>query len=345
MGGQSLAERSLLAFSREQEAKADQAAVTFLDKTHQSARGLLETFAIFRNDEILSARRIDPFLQNHPLSEERIAALEDRVDKSPYKDVDETPEQKKSFARMQAKLFGFIDRLDLVLRRYPLTNKTAAARYARAVAYYRVQQLDKAFAELDPLIAAEPDNPYFHELKGQILLENQRIADAIPEHRRSVELMPSEPLFKVNLGQALVATEDPKDGKAAVDVLEQALRQDPDNTFAWDQLAKAYGVQDQIGMAELATAEKFYRAGGEVEALPHAMRAMCGLPKGTPAARRAQDIVATTRAQAELAGDRATRMVDSMTKERRGGGKNGARCEGLGDLGGSGASGSAGRRG
>jgi predicted Zn-dependent protease len=337
LGGQSMAERSLLAYSREQEAKADQAAVTFLDKTHQSARGLLETFEIFRNDEILSARKIDPFLQNHPLSDERIAALEDRVEKSPYKDADETPEQKKTFERMQAKLYGFMMRLDLVQRKYPISNKSIAARYARAIAYYRVQQLDKAFAELDPLIAAEPDNPYFHELKGQSLLENQRIADAIPEHRRSAELMPSEPLFKVNWGQALVATEDPRDGKLAVDVLEQAIRQDPDNTFAWDQLAKAYAVTNQIGMAELATAEKFYRAGGQVEALPHAMRAMCSLNKNTPAGRRAQDIVETTRAQAELAGKRAERMVDGMTREPPSGQRN-TRCQGFGDLdGGAGA--------
>ena len=335
MGGQSIAERSLLAYSREQEAKADQAAVTFLDKTHQSARGLLETFAIFRNDEILSARKPDPFLQNHPLSDERIAALEDRVEKSPYKDVEETPEQKKSFSRMQAKLYGFINRLDLVVRKYPLTDKSTSARYARAIAYYRVQQLDRAFGELDPLIEAEPDNPYFHELKGQILLENQHIAESIPEHRRSVELLPSEPLFKVNLGQALVATENPKDGKAAVDILEQALRQDPDNTFAWDQLAKAYATVDQIGMAELATAEKFYRAGGEVEALPHAMRAMCSLDKNTPAGRRAQDIVETTQAQAELAGDRAKRMVQGMTREGSSA-QRAARCQGYGDLGGGG---------
>jgi predicted Zn-dependent protease len=331
MEGQNLAQRSLLAYSREQESKADQAAVTYLDKTHQSARGLLDTFAKFRQDEILSYRRIDPFLQNHPLSDERIAALEDRVDKSPYKDAEETPAQKMSFARIKAKLYGFINRLDLVLRKYPIYDKSVPARYARAIAYYRVQQLDKAFGELDPLIAAEPDNPYFHELKGQILLENQHIAESIPEHRRSVELLPGEPLLKVNLGQALVATEDPRYGKEAVAVLEQALRQDPDNTFAWDQVARAYAVIGQIGMAELATAEKFYRAGGEVEALPHAMRALCSLDKNSPAGRRAQDIVATTRAQAELAGDRAKRQVDGLTRERSNA-QRAARCQGYGDL-------------
>lgn len=339
-GGQSLAERSFLAYSREQEAKADQAAVTYLDKTHQSARGLLETFDIFRNDEILSAHKIDPFLQNHPLSDERIAALDDRVAKSPYKDVEETADQKRSFARMQAKLYGFINRLDLVLRKYPVSDKSVPGRYARAIAYYRVQQIDGAFGELDPLIAAEPENPYFRELKGQILFENQRVAEAIPEHRRSVELMPSEPLFKVNLGQAMVATENPKDARLAIGVLNQALRQDPDNTFAWDQLARAYGGIDDIGMAELATAEKFYRAGGELEALPHAVRAFCTIPSGLPASRRAQDIIETTKAQAELAGTRAKQSVEQLLRERSGGDRGrrgGAGCKAVDDLGGIGS--------
>lgn len=324
-GGQNIAQRSILAYSREQEAKADQAAVDFLDATEQSSRGLLDTFAMFRNEEILSARAPNPFLQSHPLSDERIGALDARVEKSPYKDTEETAEQKKTFKRMQAKLEGFISRLDLVQRRYPLTDKSVPARYARAIAYYRVQQLDRAFGELEPLIAEEPDNPYFHELKGQILLENQRVAEAIPEHRRSAELLPDEPLFKVNLGQALVATEDPRNAKPAIDTLERALRQDADNTFAWDQLAKAYALANNIPMAELATAEKYYRVGAMLEALPHALRAQCGLEKGTPAARRAQDIVVTTRAQAELAGKKSERIVDGITGEGQGA-RKGPRC-------------------
>jgi predicted Zn-dependent protease len=327
MGGQSIAERSVLAYSREQEAKADQAAITFLDRTHQSGRGLLETFELFRNDEILTSQKIDPFLQNHPLSDERIAALEDRVEKSPYKDVDETPEQKRSFAMMQAKLKGFLLPLDQVLRKYPGTDKSTPARYARAIAYYRVPRLDSAFAELDPLIAQDPRNPYFHELKGQILLENGRPAEAIPEHQASVNLMPGEPLFKLNLGQAMVATEDPKYAKPAIDILSAAVHQDPDNTFAWDQLAKAYGELDQVPMAEYATAEKFARAGANEDAMRHARRALCGLPKGSPAARRAQDIVETTLAQTEDEG-RHRRASDQQGET--GGGRKGPRCEDYG---------------
>jgi predicted Zn-dependent protease len=334
MSGESMAERSILAYSREQEAKADQAAITFLDKTHQSGRGLLETFTLFRNDEILSAYKIDPFLQNHPLSEERIAALEDRVEKSPYKDVDETPVQKKTFALMQAKLYGFLMPLQQVLRKYPGTDKTTPARYARAIAYYRIPQLDRAFEELDPLIAGDPNNPYFHELKGQILLENGRAVEAVPEHQASVRLMPSEPLFKLNLGQAMVATEDPKYAAPAIDILSAATRQDPDNTFAWDQLAKAYGELGQIPMAEYATAEKFARGGALGEAVMHARRALCGLPKGSPTARAAQDIVDTTKAQEDLE-NRHGRSLDEQT-EGGSARQKGPRCEDYGDTSGAG---------
>jgi predicted Zn-dependent protease len=324
-GGQNIAERSLLAYSREQEAKADQAAVTFLDKNHESARGLLETFEIFRNDEIMSAYQIDPYLQNHPLSDERIAALEDRVDKSPYKDVEETDAQKRSFKLMQAKLVGFLEPLQQVLRKYPGTDRSTPARYARAIAYYRVPQLDRAFAELDPLVAEDPGNPYYHELKGQILLENGRAGEAIPEYQSAVRLLPSEPLLKLSLGQAMVATEDPKYAQGAIDVLSASVHQDPDNTFAWDQLAKAYGEINQIPMAEYATAEKFARGGAYEDAVVHARRALCGLPKSSPAARRAQDIVETTRAQIEYQEGRRSRGGDD--ERESGGGKKGPRCE------------------
>jgi predicted Zn-dependent protease len=177
------------------------------------------------------------------------------------------------------------------------------------------------------LIQDDPNNPYFHELKGQILLENGRALEAIPEHQAAVRLLPNEPLFKLNLGQALVATEDPKYAQGAIEILSASVHQDPENTFAWDQLAKAYGELNQIAYAEYATAEKFAHGGAYPEAMSHARRALCGLPKGSPAARRAQDIIETTKAQLEMDG-RRSRAFD---EEGNGSGaRKGPRCEDYG---------------
>lgn len=296
-GGQEIAQRSLYAFTRGQESSADQAAVTFLDRTHQSARGLLETFQLFAGQEVLSAERMDPYIQTHPLSRERIAALENRIAESPYADVKETPEQIKSFFRMKAKLYGFMMRLDQVLRKYPESDQSIDARYARAIAHYRVPDLKLAVKEVDGLIQDEPNNPYFHELKGQILFENGYAAQAVPEYADSVRLLPDEPLLGVSYGQALLATERPADVKPAIAVLERALRDDPTNALGWRQLAIGYARDNRIAMAELATAERLALGGGRgmMEAAQHAVVAACGLEKGSPSWQRAMDIVDAAR--------------------------------------------------
>lgn len=302
LGGQQIAERTLLAYSRDQESAADQAAINFLNATGQSSQGLLDTFNRFRGQEVLSDRAQDPFVRTHPLSSDRLAALEQRVSKSPFADKPESAQQIRAYGRIRAKLIGFIERQDIVLRKYPLTDKSIEARYARAIAYYRIPDLGKAFAEVDAIIAEEPENPYFHELKGQILFENGRAADAVPEHAAAVKLAPNEPLLKLNLGQAMIATEDPSLNPAALQTLESALRVDPDNPFAWHQLAIAYARDGRIGMAEYATAERYSRSATPGDAIVHAQRALCELDPASPAYRRAQDIVITVVKQMEKEG-------------------------------------------
>lgn len=295
LGGQQIAERSLYAFTRGQESSADQAAVTFLDATHQTARGLLDTFQLFAGQEVLSAEHMDPYVLTHPLSRERMSALEHRVAQSPYANADETPEQKRSYARIRAKLYGFMLPLNQVLQRYPESNNSIEARYARAIAYYRIPDLKQALSLVDGLIAEEPGNPYFHELKGQMLFENGRAPDAVPEYARTVQLMPNESLFSTSYGQALLGTERQGDVKPAIAALERALRDDPTNSFAWHQLAIGYARDDRVAMAQLATAERLALGQNIMEAAQHAGIAACGLEKGTPSWQRAMDIVDAAR--------------------------------------------------
>lgn len=295
-GGQEMALRSYLKYSRTQESAADQAAVTYLNATQQSARGLLETFKRFEGQELMSEKRQDPFIQSHPLSLERMGALQERVLASPYANTEEPAEQKESFARMKAKLVGFLEPQHLVRRYYPTSDTSIAARYARAIAAYRIPDLGIALAEIDALIKLEPQNPYFYELKGQILFENGRAAEAVPVYREAVRYAPKEPLIKTSLGQALIATDNAALNKEALKTLEDALRMDPDNPFGWHQLAIAYARDGQIGMADLASAERQYRSGDVMLARASAARAVCALKPGTPAARRAQDIVTTVHA-------------------------------------------------
>jgi len=289
--GQHIAERAILQHSRVQESSADQAAVTYLENTQQSARGLLEVTEKFRHMEVLSARNQNPYVRTHPLSTDRIAALTNRVENSPYADQRETPRQLYEFDMMQAKLYAFISRPDLTFRKYPTSNNSFPARYARAIAYFQDPDIDKAMAEINSLIAEQPDNPFFQELGGQILFESGSATASIPYHRKSVELMPNAPLLRVNLAQALLANEDTSNVQEAIKHLDNALKYENDNSFAWHLLAVAYGRMENVGLADLATAERHYHNRQMGPAMQFARRAQDKLSRGTPQWQRAVDIM------------------------------------------------------
>lgn len=289
MGSQHIATRSLLAFTREQEASADQAGATFLQRSGQSGKGMLELFSTMRDQELLTANRQDPYARSHPMSGERLAALEARVTASPYFDKEDSPERIHQFKMVQAKLHGFLDDPSVTFNRYPPSDKSDYALYARAVAYHRTGQLDKALAELEPLLQHEPKNPYVWEVKGQIYFESGKVEDAITAYRKSVELKPSDEQLHLGLGRALLAREDTESTNEAIDHLQIATKSG-DQAFGYYQLSIAYGQLDNIGMAELSAAQYYDALGAVGEAKGHATRAAKLLKQGSPEWLRAQDI-------------------------------------------------------
>ena len=210
MGGKQIAERNFLAFSRTQEASADQAGVRLLTATHQSGEGMLQVFKRFEDEEVLSSQHIDPFAQTHPAPRERIEALEMLVDASPYRDVKDSPEAQYAYDMMRAKLRGYLERPDVVLRQYSESDSSKPARYARAMAYFRMPDMGKALGEIESLLKDEPDNPYFLEMYGQINVEMGRIAEGIEPYRHAVQILPDAPLIRVALAAAMLGTENPK---------------------------------------------------------------------------------------------------------------------------------------
>ncbi len=290
-GGQTLAQRDFLSYSRVQEASADQAAVTYLDRVGWSGRGMMDTFYLFRGQEVLSERQQDPYLRSHPLSTQRLSALEDRVLRSPFVDVQDPPEWVAAFEMIKAKLHGFIDRPALTFRRFPASDTSLPARYARAVAYHKMGDVARATAELEPLLVAMPNNPFVWELKGQILFESGKIAESVDPYRRAVALAPNSPLLRVGLGQSLIGLEREKETIEGLEQIEISLRSDKENSRAYHQAAIAYARLGDYGNAELSTAERFYAVGQLPRAKQHAARAQVELNEGSPGWLRAEDIL------------------------------------------------------
>jgi len=288
---QEMIRRSMLAYQRAHEDQADRSAVKFLNATQQSAKGMHDVFRRFADQSLFMARGADPFQQSHPMPAERIANLTELAKTNPYWDKKDPPALQLRHDLMRAKLYGFIDRPDAVMRRYPLQDASLPARYARAIASYRSAGVQSALAQIDDLIRAQPGNPYFHELKGQVLMESGRAAEAIAPLRRAAQQSSNSVLIQAMLGQAMVATGDPKLSGEAVAILRRVVTREPELPEAYSQLAMAYGRSGSLADADLASAQAAALRGDIKTARLLASRAKQRFPVGSPGWIKADDIV------------------------------------------------------
>ncbi len=295
MGGSSVAMRGFLAFNRTQESAADAAALQYLEQTRQSAEGLLEFMQVLEKQDPRTPERQDPYLRTHPLSRERVEVLRQHVAASPHSAAPRPADIENTHQRMKAKLYAFLNPLGHTLRQYPERDRSLIARYARAIAYYRVPQLDKALPLIDELIREHPADPYFNELKGQMLFENGRAADAVGYYQTAVRLLPDSGLLKADLARVQIETQDPALLEAAIANLNAALREDRDQPFYWRQLAIAHGRLGEMAESSLALAEEAMLLNRRAEARYHAGRAEQLLPRGSPGWLKAQDILESAR--------------------------------------------------
>jgi predicted Zn-dependent protease len=290
MAGQRAALGNFMAFTRAQESSADLAGASYLSKAGITGRGSLEFFKKLQNQEYrLAIYSTDSYDRTHPLSQERIQALEEIYHKDPAWNKPIDPLLEARFDRVKAKLQGYIDP-QMAIRKYPETDQTVPGHYARAYAYHLGAYPDKALSEANALLQTAPEDPFFLELKGQILLESGKPKDAIPVLREAVKNAPDQPMIAVMLGHALIASEDSKNFAEAKQVLKTAVNRDNDNPFAWLQLGMIYDNEGDMPRAALATAERSNLQGDPKLALASARTAMLGIPANTPDYLRAQDI-------------------------------------------------------
>ena len=293
-GGAQVVQAGLLKYSRNQEAAADQAALDFLDRAGISARGLARFLEILEGQELLVSSRQDPYLRTHPVTQERISNVLHHVETSPVSNARLPPNFDELQRRMHAKLAGFLLPRTQVFRRYKESDGSLESRYARAIVYFRKPDMDRALPLIDGLIAERPKDPYFHELKGQMLFENGRIREAVGPYEEAVRLLPYEGLFRAALAQVQLELHDPVFNKAALVHLQEARRLDPRNVFTWRLLAIAYGRNGQMGHTALSLAEFALATGERGEARAQAERAFNMLAAGDPARHRASDIILQT---------------------------------------------------
>ncbi len=302
MAGQQAAMGSFLSFNRNQEAATDQAGARYLSGAGISGRGMISFFERLRNMEIrrgYSQSDEAAYGRTHPLAGDRVQLLRDQLRADAAWDAADDPELQDRFLAVRAKLFGYLAEPERTFQQYPESDTSVPAMYARAYAYHKDAQVERAVAETDALLATDPDNPYFLELKGQVLLESGRPEDALKPLRRATDITRNQPLIAGMFGHALIATEDEENYDEAEQVLRAAVGRDRLNPFAWYQLGVVYAARGDMPRARLASAEQQVMSGRYPEALRNAQAAEAGLEVGTPDWIRAQDIALQARSELE----------------------------------------------
>jgi predicted Zn-dependent protease len=297
--GESIGLRSLLHYSQGQEARADQAGMGFLDQTQQSGQGLLDFFRLLDKEELMQPAQQDPYLRTHPLTTDRVDWVAEHVKTSKFSNAKDPPELIDRHQRMLAKLRGFLMAPGQVLKLYPESDTSSYARYARAAAYHRVPMDERALGEIDSLLKEHPDDPYYNELRGQILFESGNVADAVGPYQKAAKSLPDSALMRVELGQTELENNNDKMLKDALDNLHKAVKIDNSSTDAWHQLGIAEGRTGNLGPAALALAEEGILSGDLRQASQQATKATQLLPRGSPGWLRAEDIRRDVKAEKE----------------------------------------------
>lgn len=292
-GGNEVILRGLLAERRSQESAADQAGLTYLTATKQSGQGMLATFERFQEQEYVSNQYQDPFVRSHPVATERLARLRENVAKSPYFTQKDSPELQLRHDLMRAKLSAYLERPGTVFNRYPLSDTSLPARYARAIAKFfqgGTGALEAAVADMDGIIEENPNNAYFWEVKADILMRAGKTAASVAPMRQALKLAPNNPLMRVQLATALQNSEDGRGLAESIDLLRKSLIDDQ-NASAYRLLASAFYKEGKGAEADAMTAQAFFLEGDLKQAKNFAKRAQLKLKPGSPEWVKTDDII------------------------------------------------------
>ncbi len=291
MGSSAATQNNFMAYRQSEESAADAAALKFLERTKQSATGLTEVLNRLQRNQSSSAGAAG-YLRTHPLAEDRLNQTQNRAAGSPFRNKRDSAADIQRLEMVKAKLTGYLERTQTVLNRYPNSDKSLPARYARAIAGYRAGAGPAAVKQMAALASANPSNPNLQELLGQMLFETGQATAALQPLARAVKLAPNEIEYRLIYGAALSDTGRAKDLNEAIIQLSRATQMDSGSARAFSLLSRAYGRAGRTGEADLAAAEAAFLRRDMRLARGLAKKAQQNLPQGSPAWLRADDILA-----------------------------------------------------
>jgi len=294
-GGSHIAKRNLLKFSRTQEQAADLAATQYLDAVGVSSRGMLQFLEKLENQTLLMESNTSHYESTHPLTRDRIFFVKNHLQHSRHGERTSSPAANLLHAKLVAKIAAFTNPPSVTLAAYEETSEKIPFKYARAIAFFKNGEIKKSLDLINKLIYIRPKNPFFYELKGQILFENGRISEARNSYNRALELLPKAPLIMINLAHTMLELKDVNLLNTVKNLLTGAIEKDSKNQYAWHLLGTAYNRSGNLGLAALASAEHNLLLGRKGTARLMAKRAIRLIDINQPGSKRASDILTATK--------------------------------------------------
>ena len=291
-GSAGIGQRSLLAYQREEELAADRAGVTLLNKTGQSSKGMIKTFERLGKNPLFSSGRLDPYAISHPVPRDRIALLSEVAKKSPHFNKKDSDSLQLRHDLARAKIAAYAGGGGLVRNIFRKNINGTAGTYGIAISHFLNGVPRRGLPMIDKLIKKMPNYPYFHEMKGEMLLRSGKASEAAASFQKAVNLDKRQNgLLRIQLGHALLETKSKKNLAAAIKILKEGTSRDPYSSAGYGYLARAYGINGQQTLALAASAEARFLQGNIKDAKQFALRAQPQLKKGSPQWLRLQDII------------------------------------------------------
>ena len=290
LGSQQIAQGMVAKYSRGQEAAADQAAFQYLEKLGLSSKGMIEVLYNFADQEALSSKNQSSRVRSHPISRQRIRALENQAINSSFYNQNDSEELLYRYNMIRAKLEGFLKRPDDIIRKFQ-NDESDFGIYASAIALYKKALTEEAVKKINILINKYPQNPWFYELKGQVYYESGKIMNSIEPYEKALIYSKEHPLISVALASAYLALNEREYDIKAHDLLNEVIKIDKKNSYAWFQIAIAEARLGNIGKADLYSAERYFILGDVQMASFHAKRSKKSLKDSGPLLMRADDII------------------------------------------------------
>ena len=289
--GPTIAERNFYKNTRQNEKFADAAAIKYMTAVNRSCIPLAKLLKNLGKQELLHENRQDPYLRTHPISQERIYEIMEASENIEINKTDNSSIDDIKYKRIVAKIIAFTNNPGKTLLLYPKTSSEIDARYARAIAYLRLPDLDKGIKEINHLINLNKNDPFFPEVLGQMLFENGQIFKSIKQLQISSNLLPNNPIILLSLARSQVEYGKEKENNEAISNLKIILKAIPRNIAAWKLLSIAEARNNNIGEAQLASAEAYFLLGEYSLSIQFAEKARISFKKSSPSDIRALDII------------------------------------------------------